>query len=217
MVDDLHVVINVKDFKNMVIHAETLKTIVTALYSQPSRPLQFEYNAEGMRCEFTLMTIGEASSVESQNVSRAPTRAPPTRQASESGPANATRSRAEMAPPAKPASKNGVEAPRLGRRTATNTSQQQQPSQSSQGLFVTDDDDYQWEPTEDQEGEEEMLGWDASGDNVCTSGRQLTSANSSRTHHLAVPSGTLDVLHDPLLAMKALMIAVSLRLSEHHR
>lgn len=216
VVDDLHVVINVKDFKNMVVHAETLKTTVTALYSQPSRPLQFEYNAEGMHCEFTLMTIGEAPSAESQGVSRAATRAPLTRQASESAPAKSTRSKTDMPPPPKPASNNAAEVPRLGRRNAADTCQQQ-PTQSSQGLFVTDDDDRQWEPMEERENEEEMLGWDARGGNVGNPRNRSALANGSRTHRLVELSETWIVPHGPPLATKPLTTVVSRRLSEHHR
>ena len=56
VIDDLHIAINVKDFKNMVLHAETLKTTVAAMYSVPAKPMQFSYGALGIRCEFTLMT-----------------------------------------------------------------------------------------------------------------------------------------------------------------
>lgn len=56
---DVHITISVKDFKAVVMHAETLKGSITAYFSRPSRPLQFFYQALGMTCQFTLMTRGD--------------------------------------------------------------------------------------------------------------------------------------------------------------
>jgi len=58
--DSLHIAIAVSDFKTMVLHATTLNSMVSCAYSVPSRPLQFSYTAVGMRCEFTLTTIGSS-------------------------------------------------------------------------------------------------------------------------------------------------------------
>lgn len=164
--ENLHVVINVKDFKNMVIHAESLKTNVTALYSQPSKPLQFSYSAEGMHCEFTLMTIGEAQAGDATTmVPRPSTGAPPLRQTSESTGAAAARHNSEMPPPQAPASRLPAQQSRLGRRMPANGNQASQ-SQESQSLFVPEDDDRQWEPMDEREDDQDVLGWDASGDHV---------------------------------------------------
>lgn len=165
--ENLHVVINVKDFKNMVVHAESLKTNVTALYSQPSKPLQFSYSAEGMHCEFTLMTIGEAQAADTTTmVSRPAARAPSTRQTSESRTGAATaRHSSEMPPPQAPASRLPAQQPRLGRRVPANGNPPNQ-SQESQSLFMPEDDDRQWEPLDEREREQDILGWDASGDHV---------------------------------------------------
>lgn len=57
--DMVHIGISVKDFKAVVMHAETLKTSITALYSYPTRPMQLYYQEKGLLCEFTLMTIGD--------------------------------------------------------------------------------------------------------------------------------------------------------------
>ena len=71
--EQLHIAISVKDFKNIVVHADTMGTIITAMYSQPSRPLQFSYTKEGMKCEFTLMTIGTSREIATPYISRSTT------------------------------------------------------------------------------------------------------------------------------------------------
>ena len=50
MQENVHIVIRVKDFKAIVMHAETLHTPISAYFSYPSRPLQFSYQNEGMVC-----------------------------------------------------------------------------------------------------------------------------------------------------------------------
>lgn len=59
----LHTIISVKDFKAIVLHADTLKTSLQAYYSHPTRPLQFSYGCDGMICDFTLMTSGDYDGV----------------------------------------------------------------------------------------------------------------------------------------------------------
>jgi cell cycle checkpoint control protein RAD9A len=44
--DKLHIVISVKDFKTIVMHAGITKTTVSAAYSQPSKPMQLKYTEE---------------------------------------------------------------------------------------------------------------------------------------------------------------------------
>ncbi|KAI5241508.1 Rad9-domain-containing protein [Aureobasidium subglaciale] len=60
--EDVHIVINVKDFKAIVTHAETLKAPMCAQFSRPGRPLLFRYTEKGLTCEFILMTTGIAQS-----------------------------------------------------------------------------------------------------------------------------------------------------------
>ena len=60
--ETLHVVISVKDFKAIVLHADGLGSNVTACYSHAMRPMQISYESQGMSCEFTLMTTGEPPS-----------------------------------------------------------------------------------------------------------------------------------------------------------
>ncbi len=57
--DQLHIIISVKDFKNIVSHAAIMDTEVTASYSHPSKPMQIKYGDEAMHSEFILMTLGE--------------------------------------------------------------------------------------------------------------------------------------------------------------
>ena len=56
--EDVHIVINVKDFKAIVTHAESLKAPISAQFSRPGRPLLFRYTDRGLTCEFILMTTG---------------------------------------------------------------------------------------------------------------------------------------------------------------
>jgi cell cycle checkpoint control protein RAD9A len=164
----LHIIISVKDFKAIVLHADTLKTSLKAYYSQPTRPLQFSYGCDGLLCEFTLMTSGDYSA------------APPTpasdphapgsrRQISRSTSTNTERTdsrsmRSDMPPPIEPASRRD-RSTRLGKPIARQTSAQQDP----ESLFVPDpeearrreeEEDSAWAPLDYDK--EETLGWDAS-------------------------------------------------------
>lgn len=165
--EKLHVGISVKDFKAIVNHADTLKVSISAIYSNPGRPLQLSYEDHGMRCEMTLTTTGESRStsvtpapsanananrnelqttVNSRNPSVQPSRAPTV----------------DMPPPVQPAS-----------RSFTRDSASQRPSRPSppptrasvneQSLFLDDDtnaDDSKWdEPTFDGNEDEGELRW----------------------------------------------------------
>jgi cell cycle checkpoint control protein RAD9A len=156
----LHIIINVKDFKAIVTHADTLKTSLKAYYSQPTRPLQFSYGCDGLLCEFTLMTSGDYSAAP-------PTAAPQTissrqtsRASSNSTEQTETRSmRPDMPPPIEPASRRDRSS-RLGKPGSRQTSVQQDP----ESLFVPDpeEEDAAWAPVDYER--EETLGWDASAD-----------------------------------------------------
>lgn len=61
--EDVHIVINVKDFKAIVVHAETLKVPMSAQFSRPGRPLLFRYTDKGLTCEFILMTTGISQAI----------------------------------------------------------------------------------------------------------------------------------------------------------
>ena len=171
----LHIIISVKDFKAIVIHADTLKTSLKAYYSQPTRPLQFSYGSDGLLCEFTLMTSGDYNAAPptptpalQAPISRPDSRAPST--TTERTDTHSTRS--GMPPPAEPASRRD----RLGRLrnpgSRQNTVTQPQTAQrDSESLFIPDDDevgrreeedDSTWAPLDYDK--EETLGWDAGAD-----------------------------------------------------
>lgn len=181
----LHIVISVKDFKAIVLHADTLKTSLKAYYSQPTRPLQFSYGCDGLLSEFTLMTSGDytgapltptsapqqttATSQQSRQASRA------ISVASERTDARSMRS--EMPPPVQPASRRDQNG-RLrnpGSRQLSSAPVRSQSAQShaepeeEESLFVPHNDarmqeeeDAAWAPIDYDK--EETLGWDASAD-----------------------------------------------------
>lgn len=150
----LHIIISVKDFKAIVVHAETLKTNLKAFYSQPTRPLQFSYGFDGLLCEFTLMTSGDFNAA-----AATPTPAPQI--------ASRTASRAQsadsrtMPPPVEPASRRSVRRQPGSRKAPSSPKPQPDP----ESLFVNqnEEEDARWEPVGDND-EEETLGWDASAD-----------------------------------------------------
>lgn len=162
----VHIGISVKDFRNIITHADSLRVTITALYSQPSQPLQFGYSGQGLRCEFTLMTIGTFRGSTVPAASRAQTHDPKRRTSVFNG-SDASRATSEMLPPLRtPGRPESRSAETLGGRS------ERIPSdfgvnRDSEPLFVTrDDDDRQWEPQESRDDDNEILGWDASADNV---------------------------------------------------
>lgn len=187
----MHVVISVKDFKAIVVHAETLKTSVQAQYSFPTRPLQLAYGEHGMQCEFTLMTIGDyrGSSITPVPISIRSSPAPlpdsrPSGLASRQGTQSSmTRTdnavTAAMPPPSQPASRivQQFTQTELNSETSQRGSSSQKLSKPSplplkasldpESLFLpANDDDAQWDEANYEDKEEETLRWDASASNV---------------------------------------------------
>jgi len=169
----LHIIISVKDFKAIVVHADTLKTSLKAYYSQPTRPLQFSYGCDGLLCEFTLMTSGDYSG--------APATPAPAPQALSSrqtsrAPSHTTdgSTRSDMPPPTEPVSRRD----RIGRLRNPGTRQNSElrrsrdAEETSNSLFIPDPDDAArqeaednaWAPL-DHEREEDEMGWDATANN----------------------------------------------------
>jgi len=161
----MHIIISVKDFKAIVSHAATLDTSITAYYSQPSRPMQFGYGIQGIHCEFTLMTAGDARSVPTSAI----THTTSSRATSETTSAanmrnNQTRRAPQLPPPAVPATRSGTRQLRPvgpGMKAAG----RKQTETESDSLFVPLEDDQRWEPAE-YPAEEENLAWDASANYV---------------------------------------------------
>lgn len=164
----------------MVMHANSLNTFVTAMYSVPSRPLQFSYNIEGMRCEFTLTTIGgELRSVPAPNpnAARNISRQSQSRAgsvANDPEPSNNARtaSQQEMPPPSLPASRLGANrSARLGSNNNGLSSQRSAAIENDpDSLFLPDDpedEDRRWNPAEEQnDDDQDMLGWAPSAQEV---------------------------------------------------
>ncbi|KAF3042420.1 hypothetical protein E8E12_008588 [Didymella heteroderae] len=200
----LHIVISVKDFKAIVLHADTLKTSLRAYYSAPTRPLQFSYGCDGLVAEFTLMTSGDYTGAPPTPTSapRQPTVTPQqeSRQASHAPSAASERTdtrsmNSEMPPPVQPASRRD-QTGRLrnpGSRQPSSAPSQSQvaPTQTygedEESLFVPHEDarmqeeeDAAWAPMDYEK--EETLGWDASADNdVATFPTFRDTSSMSRT------------------------------------
>lgn len=165
-----------KDFKAIVTHAVSLPAKVTARYSRPCYPLQLAYGIEGIACEFTLMTRGERGEQES---SAMPPRAytPGSLERPSVSAPSAVRSdttrRGDMGPPNNPrihSKRRAVQPPlQSSNRPENNTAETPRPSASidPDSLFVPADDDQQWDEQNYGDDDEDMLGWDASVDQVC--------------------------------------------------
>ena len=164
--EDMHIVISVKDFRAIVTHAETLRTPISVHFSRPSRPLQFSYQKSGLHCAFTLMTTGDYRGVTPSAPPRPVSTRPVSRQTSNAPTQTTAGPNTDMPPPSKPSSalpqaqRKPLSA--LNRGTSLVT-----PSQASDSLFVPNDmdDERRWqEPNYDNEENEDLLGWDASGE-----------------------------------------------------
>lgn len=166
-VDDMvHIGISVKDFKAIVMHAETLKASVTALYSHPTLPMRLAYQEYGMQCEFTLMTIGDyrSDSVTStpaivRKASSAPTNRQDSYQSSApqrpQPPANA------MPPPVQPASRSFTrELP--SQRPPRPSPPPPKASLDPESLFLSEEEDERKWGEKSFEQEEDTVGWDQS-------------------------------------------------------
>jgi cell cycle checkpoint control protein RAD9A len=177
--EQLHIKINVKDFRTIVAHAATLNTQFSASFSRAGRPLQFCYTSLGLECAFTLMTVGEGKSAApavGTGVPRNPM-APANKQPEParltqatlgnngSSPRRTLEAHARtMPPPPVPVNRRA-----LGRSKQPGSALSSQgiarPNLDPDSLFVTQhDDDQQWDPQNLDDGE--MLGWDATASNV---------------------------------------------------
>ena len=171
--EQLHIGISVKDFKAIVIHAETLKTSITASYSFPTRPMQLSYYKYGMQCEFTLMTIGDyrggsvtPAPASVGQMSPAPAERAPSHQHTVQTtiqPKTTT-----MPPPSQPLSRSFTKEPQ-SQRTQRPSPPPPKASLDPESLFLPadEDDDRVW-GERSYDDEQDTLGWDASANNVDT-------------------------------------------------
>lgn len=195
--DKLHIVIPVKDFRAIISHAGCLGSQISAYYSMPSKPMQFKYDGDGIKCEFLLMTIGERGApgqkakkvrsntkgskapqleaAASRATSHAPTPAPQL-------PPQPTAARPELVPSLRP--------------SMARPSQRPPPAtMESESLFVPQDDEHNWDPVnlgEDEDGDENArLEWDVSGDlNTSTMNLRTMMANGGTQD--VRPANTVD-------------------------
>ena len=195
MQQDLHIVINVNDFRAIAIHAETLRGPVTARFSQPNRPLQFEYQNFGVHSEFTLMTTGDrrgSASAPGSNVKYVSTRANGTsssRQPSIASLQGGGPTLNEPRPTTRPnaAKPVSIESQRPTLRDQVSTmgaSMAEDEDPDPDSLFVPDggaEDDQAWDAPNYENDEDEMLGWDASNDNFTASMRPTIRDLSGRS------------------------------------
>ncbi|PYH47530.1 putative DNA repair protein rad9 [Aspergillus saccharolyticus JOP 1030-1] len=176
--DNLHIAINLRDFKAVLAHADLVHARLTARYTTPCRPLQFAYGLEGVSSEFTVMTRGAA--VEDDGVSSSRAAAPQLSARQTPAPVQVNQQRttatdaSRMPPPPVRRSRSlrpltGTSARASQTQTDTESRRPQSPAEFD-SLFVPADDDRQWDvPNEEEEEEEEAqaedkLGWDATGD-----------------------------------------------------
>lgn len=169
--EQLHIGISVKDFKAIVIHAESLKTSITALYSFPTRPMQLSYHEHGLQCEFTLMTIGEyrggsitPAPAAARHVSAAPAGNPLSHQSTAQLPTQP--GLAAMPPPSQPASRSFTK-DLQSQRTQRPSPPPPQGSLDPESLFIPieEDEDRLW-GERNYDDDQDTLGWDASADKV---------------------------------------------------
>ena len=189
--EKVHIAISVKDFRAIVLHAETLRTSIEAYYSSPTRPMQLAYQENGMRCEFTLMTIGDfrgaslaPAPISTRQSSARPMERLSSRQTSTSPVQNVgdtkthSQTNEAMPPPTQPASRNfaresQVQAASRSFNQETLSQRTQRPSPpppkaslDPETLFMpAGDDDRQWDE-KNYEDDEGQLGWDPSVGNV---------------------------------------------------
>lgn len=161
--DQLHIVVNVKDFKAIVVHAGLAETKISAAYSEPARPLRLSYGDDQMKNEFILMTAGEGRSVSAAPAPAARSRnasaRPAERQAIETTASRQNSSASAMAPPVRSATAaNSRAAPAASPKPPDLP--RQSSLESNPLFFPIEGDDRQWDPEGDDESDQEILGWD---------------------------------------------------------
>lgn len=173
--DKLHIVISVKDFRAIVLHAGILGSQISAYYSMPSKPMQLRYDGDGIKCEFLLMTVGERGAPgQKTKKARGAAKGPKPQQLEAAASRAASRAASHAPTPApklptpKPqASRPDPPVPSL-RPSISRPSQRPPPATfESESLFVPQDDEHQWDPVnagEEEDEENARLEWDVSGE-----------------------------------------------------
>ncbi|KAI9798917.1 MAG: hypothetical protein M1825_004930 [Sarcosagium campestre] len=170
--EKLHIAISVKDFKAIVIHAESLRSSVSARYSRPTRPMLLSYEIRGMLCEFTLMTIGDFRGgsatpapvvPRTDSTARSSVRAHPA--ASEPPARPITR---DMPPPA-PVPRRNLQREETRASERFPSPPPPRASLDHQSLFFPEgDDDRRWDDHDYGDEDGDTLGWDTGVNDVNT-------------------------------------------------
>ncbi|KAH9899018.1 Rad9-domain-containing protein [Xylariomycetidae sp. FL2044] len=171
--DNIHIVISVKDFRAIVLHASAIGRDVSAHYSSPAKPMQLAYNGDGLKCQFLLMTVGERSGpAQKAKKGRANTGARRTAQLDAAAESRATSRAPTVAPPHQPSppalpsqpQPRADPMPSLRPPMIRPSQRPPPPTLEDESLFVPQDNDEAWEPVDANEDDEEdtPLGWDAS-------------------------------------------------------
>ncbi|KAF2673167.1 hypothetical protein BT63DRAFT_147837 [Microthyrium microscopicum] len=169
--EQLHIVVSVKDFRAVVLHAESIDTVLHAYYTSPGRPLQFAYNKGSMNCQFTLTTAGEyrGTTIQPAPVGAATRHRSESERASKPPPSRAK----VMPPPPAPSGRRNTKT--LGKRRPSAPDRSAETSRDNQDepLFVPmENDDRNWDPPS-YDNAEESLGWDASEETESLFSRQI--------------------------------------------
>ncbi|KAJ6032119.1 Rad9/Ddc1 [Penicillium herquei] len=182
--DNMHIAMNLKDFKAVVSHAETSSATVTARYTRPCKPLQLAYGFEGINAEFTIMTRGESDGEDAPPSTRASIPQLSRQTPAPATPAPISVSRSDSLRPTPntqmppPLARNRSIRPLNGTSTQEHLSQRptsENPSNLTSAsasmdfdsLFVPQDDDRQWDEVNEEDEPQDILGWDATGGQVC--------------------------------------------------
>ncbi|KAK4189521.1 Rad9-domain-containing protein [Podospora australis] len=182
--DKLHIIISVKDFRAILQHAQITSGELVTTYSNPGRPMKLSYGADGILCEFILMTIGEKDAMSQKHkaprssaakAAAAPAQLDAASYRANSG-TNSTNPQpiaSNTAPKAKPSQHQSQD---QSRHPGFEIRPQNPPpgtsrSTRSDSLFVGQyDDDQQWEPVNPEEEEEEednaRLEWNTNSEPV---------------------------------------------------
>lgn len=176
----LHIIVSVKDFRNILHHAQLTSGELAASYSNPGRPMKLSYRGDGILCEYVLMTVGEKDAAGQRGGKRArganqakPAAPRPQLEAAASTSSNRANSAAPSASSSRPLPAGNLPAAQQPKTPARPRQSQFQirppplPPPStlrSESLFVAQDEDQEWEPVnvdEDADGEEiARLEWD---------------------------------------------------------
>ena len=178
--DKMHIIISVKDFRAILQHAQITSGELATSYSNPGRPMKLSYGADGVLCEFILMTVGEKDAISQRHKTPKPNaaaKAATPRPQLDSTSHRASSAQQTQAPPAAKPLQSKMPS---GARPPPEFDMRPPPppppaAPRSPGLFVSqdDDDDQQWEPVNPEEEEEEeeeeivRLEWHTNSEPVC--------------------------------------------------